>query len=179
MKKKLFFISTLFFILVNCSPISSIEGLHSTSFIPAPPQVTDTETKEDITQDSPITLSITKLDIDETTGLNRSFSELYLAFFIQKKNASKSFLPIEQLLYENSVTQMPIPINTSQPNKTVYICLVSGRPDIHGVVYKDQKKKCRSFSVSELLRISKKGYELSLEDRSSQTPRLELLIHTS
>lgn len=179
MKKKLLFISTSFFILVNCSPTSSIEGLHSTGLIPAPPQITDTETEEDTTQDSPITLSVTKLDMDETTDMGRAFSELYLAFFTREESASKNFLSVEQLLYENSATQIPLPLNVNKPNKTVYICLVSGRPDIHGSVYKDQKKKCRSFSVSELLEISKKGYELSLQDRSSRTPKLELLIHSS
>ena len=178
MKKKLF-ISIIFFTLANCSPLSSIEGLHSTGLIPVPLQITDTKTKEDRTQNSPVTLSITKLDTDETTDMGRAFSELYLAFFTPGKTSSKSFLSVEQLLYENSVTQMPIPIDTTQPNETIYICLVSGRPDIHGVVYRDQKKKCRNFSISKLLQMSKKGYELSLQDKPSRTPKLELLIHAS
>ena len=178
MKKKLF-ISILFFTLGNCSPLSSIEGLHSTGLIPAPPQITDTKTKEDSTQDSPVTLSITKLEMDEMTDMGRAFSELYLALFTKGKTSSKSFLAVEQLLYENSVTQMPVPLDTTQPDETVYICLVSGRPDIHGVVYRDQKKKCKNFSISKLLQISKKGYELSLQDQPSRTPKLKLLIHTS
>ena len=179
MKRKSLFIFTLFFLSTNCTPLSSLQGFHSpTQLLPPPSAPESPETKNiERTEKATITLFVTELNIDEETDLGPAFSELYLALFKEKN--SNHFIPIEKLLYENSQTQISFPLDINTPDKTVSICLVSGKPDIHGSLYRNQKKKCKNFSISELLRINEKGHELSLQDKSSRTPRLELLIHTS
>ena len=124
-----------------------------------------------------LALTITTLNLDESTDLGPTFSTLYLGQF--RKDKIHSYFSIKEFMYGGNYDRLLITLDKEvlDDSSKIDICLISGLPQLNNSIRVKNKWGCKSFRVSELLEMKEKGYEFTLEGTSAKTPKLDLLIH--
>lgn len=175
------FFSVLIFIfcLVSCSPIALVSSdlqsidptlIQKEDFNNSNTDLTSTIKKE-------LVLAITDLILTDDTDLGRPFSELYLTSASGDTVQSTSYLSIEEFMYNHNKNHFYISLKKDSSDPTVDICLVSGHIDINNILQIQNSKKCKSFPTADLLAITNRGYDFTLENRSEKTPEVKLILH--
>ncbi len=121
-------------------------------------------------------LTITELNLNDNTDLGLAFSELYLGDFLDNK--VQSYLSVQDFMYGGNRDRLLISLNPTviSQSDSINICLISAKPESNRLNVKN-KLDCKSFRVSELMRMGEIGEKFSLKNTSAKTPTLDLLIH--
>lgn len=176
---KYFSLSIFIFCLVNCSPISLVNS-HLQSIDPKllhEENLNNDNTNSKSIIEAKLVLAITDLILTDDTDLGPSFSDLYLVSSPTNIAQATNYLSIEEFMYDHNKNRFYIPLKTNTSNPIIDICLVSGSVDVDNTLHIQNTKKCKSFPTSDLLKITNKGYNFALKNKSEKTPEVKLILH--
>lgn len=162
-------IPILLIVLSGCTPLMSVPQLESIDPVLW-------ENFKDPQKGVTFILAVTELNLNDNTDLGQAFSELYLGDFLDNK--VRSYISIRDFMYGGNQERLLITLNPTVVNSSdrFDVCLVSGNLVSNKLNVKS-KWDCKSFRVSELMKMKESGKEFSLESTSAKTPKLDLLIY--
>jgi len=171
---RIYFCLLIPLLLIHCSP----------SFIPnANTDLVDYTLLQNTTlhtNNYNFTITITDLNLDDSTDLSPAFSNLYVALVIDGIDYSTLFISIEDFMYDGMASSFTISpkIKNLNHSKAFNICIVSGQPQPDNYIKIINTKTCKKFQISYLIN-NKEKEVFTLENKKENTPTLNITLSPS